>query len=118
MKDLKTITVADLFTDWWDENMDDMDISDGWDDEFSPIAYCGGLRLTDFAKQKFEAALALHLEQVDDITLCVSEDDLDQIQTDDNDLSPKPIALLNNLLFCAAGYCTEETYDKLFIIKY
>lgn len=98
--------VKDLFAK---QNID-IDVCDNYVDELC-IAYCG-TQLKPEGKEKFKEIL--------DLPLCFyEENNVATIEIDRKDRSEKEcnrlLKLASKLFYGAAGYCSEEFYDKYFI---
>lgn len=106
------LKVIDMFErDFW-RNNGDVDVYNDVTDE-QTAAYCGQVKLTEKAKQKFERALNCDIDVVcSNITpmynyVIVHVDCFgDDWETVWNEI--------DDLFNAAAGYCTEDEYDELF----
>lgn len=79
----------------------DIDVCDDYD-ESCYIAYCGAIALTEEGEKEFADVLDTMVEVSDDIALLHAESD-------------EEVKALKRFFRSAAGYCSEENYNKWFI---
>ena len=88
----------------------DVDVYDNVCDDIG-IAFCGALELTDEGKAKFEIALNLDVESLDeDDAVCVINVD-DEFFPDNWKFNLKRA---KEFFYAAAGYCSESDWNKWF----
>ena len=100
----KTIKVKDLL------KMDvDVDVYDNITEELA-VAFCGAVELTDEGKFYFEVILNREVELDEENGVAIIDCD-DEFFPDNDEFY---LDMAKELFYSAAGYCTEEKYNRFF----
>lgn len=83
----------------------DVDVYDNVTDDGIAIAFCGALELTDEGKAKFEIALNLDIESLDE-SVCIVDVDGENWK--------RNLKNASEFFYSAAGYCADSDYQKWF----
>lgn len=106
--------LIEIFEPWFNEKYGDVDILNDVSDEFA-CAFCGGVVLNDYAKEKYSDVLQIDVTVVNDV---LNRDEYNYLMCRVDALGDNWERMwesIKNLFSDVAGYCSAEEYDKLFI---
>lgn len=103
------VTIKEFVNLWADGTHDDIDVYDNVCEELG-IAYCGEIELTKEGKEYFKEVLEYYIDIEENSRYPVAIVDVDGPEG----VWQKKLKKAKEFFYSAAGYCSDENYQKWF----